>query len=102
MGWHLPWKKIGSGIKKGVQVAALFDPKMAAVAALIESVEHALPTSPGADKKATVMAGAMALIQSDLAGLTAEQRASIESAISTFVDSYVAVRNAIEAVKDAA
>jgi len=92
-------KKLGSGAKKAVAVAAIFDPHMAAVAALIEAVEEAMPDSPGTDKKAAVMAGAMALIQSQLAGLNDEQRAKAAGAVSAFIDAYVAFRNALEAIK---
>lgn len=103
MGLHIPWKKIGKGAEKVIQAGAIFDPDLAAVAALIEVAETSVLTS-GPDKKAMVMAGARALIAAKLQGLpalTAAQQAAIDAAISQFIDSYVAVRNAIEAVKAA-
>lgn len=101
----IPWKRIGKGILKGIALGAAFtdNKELDFIAALIEGVEHSLPESPGADKKATVEAASDAALEAAIIAGKITQAAAdkIRNVRSRYIDLYVQIRN-LEAQAEAA
>lgn len=94
------WKRIGTSLLTGLNFAGAFDPRLATLATLIESVEGTLTS--GASKKAKVEALSNAILESEFLTLTPAQRTALMTARSAYIDAYVAMRNAEAATEAAA
>lgn len=94
-----PWKKILGGAVAGLKVAALVDPQLGAAVGIIESIQHISPDKPGAEKAQDFETIADSAI--DLTPFTDEQKAELRRSLSSWKDTYVAVRNAETAAETA-
>lgn len=103
----IPWKRIGLGALKIISLGSALDGKdnshLDLLVSLIEGVEHAMPDSPGADKKATVEAMSDAAITSLVAAgkLSTEKANQIRTVRSRYIDLLVKIKN-LEAEAEAA
>lgn len=96
---HIPWRRIFTGAEAVLTLASPFVPQLAAIQAVIHGVESAVSgQGQGAQKKAIVQAAGMAMIESQLAGLTTEQQTAVAASLSAFIDAYVASQNAYESL----
>lgn len=90
---HIPWKTIGKGALKVIELGATIgEPHAKALAALVEAVEAAYPGTAGQDKYQKVLAASDALLA--VSGLSDAQKASIVAVREAFINAYVAARNA--------
>lgn len=92
-----PWRKIAT---IGLGIGGVFIPGLAAAANV---VEESLPGLKGSDKKAAAIAIATTVLETaeGAAGKDLLKDPAVVKATSDFVDAYVALQNAIAAVKDA-
>lgn len=101
MGW--PWKKIAVGVKKAIGLGAVLGvPGLAAVDALIDNIEDALPDAPGEKKLATVEAVSDAILGSELVNLPADTQERIKILRREYINLGVTVRNAAARSMDVA
>lgn len=91
---HVSWKKVFTDVETGLAVAAPFNPIVAGIQAAVVGVEAAIPApGSGATKAVIVTTVADALVESEIAGLTTDEQASLKQNIANYRDVFVAAQN---------